>query len=97
MATKSKLEQAVETQIEGMNDAQRELMKSQLSNYRKSKSLMAKIEDEISVLNAKPTATREDLRLKQTVRAAMTHEYSQLSIASNEIASTLFDKLEDKE
>lgn len=95
MATKSKLEQAVERQMGNLNDAQKELVKSQLSVYRRNDARLAQIEAEIRKVEATAATTRAEVREKQAARAALSYEHGQLSTANSRIASDLFDFLEE--
>lgn len=95
MATKSKLEQAVEKRAEELNDAQREIVKSQLSVYRRNCAMLAKAESELNAWNAMPTTTREEVRIKQSQRATLSHEINQLSTANSRIAAELFELVKE--
>jgi len=97
LATKSKLEAAVEKQIEGLNDAQRELVKSQLSAYRRNDARLADIESELRAVNSSQAVTREAVRLKQSQRMALTYEHNQLTTANSKLASDLFTFLEERQ
>ena len=97
MATKSKLEKAVAKHAESLNDAQKELVMAQLSDYRRNRIRMSDISDIICSLNSRTATTREDLRFKQAERSALTYEYNQLAMANSRISSDLFALLEDKE
>ena len=96
MATKSKLEQAVEEQIASLNGAQRELVMFQLSVYKRNNARLSQIESELAAVNARRTETREDVRMKQAERSALTYEHGQLSTANSRIAGELFDFLGDR-
>lgn len=95
MATKSKLEQAVERQIENLNDAQRELVKSQLSVYKRNSARLAQVEAELNAWNSRRAVTTEEVRVKQSQRATLSHEINQLSTANSRIAAELFDFLKE--
>lgn len=95
MATKSKLEQAVEEYAARLNDAQREIVKSQLSEYKRNSARLARIDDEIRAVNARPTVTREEVRTKQAERSALSYEYNQLATANSRIAGELFDFMKE--
>lgn len=96
MATKSKLEQAVERQIGGLNDAQKELVRSQLSVYRRNDARLAQIESEQKAASASQAATREAARERQAKRASLAYEHGQLSTANARIAAELFEFLGDR-
>lgn len=95
MATKSKLEQAVERQAALLNEAQREIVLSQLSVYKQNAARMAKISDELVAVNARATVTRDELRAKQSDRASLVYEQNQLSTANSKIATDLFNFLKE--
>ena len=95
MATRSKLEQAVERQIGNLNEAQRELVRSQLSVYRRNDARLAHIEAEIRRVDSEVTPTRDGVREKQAKRASLSYEHNQLSTANSKIAADLFDFLEE--
>lgn len=97
MATKSKLEQAVEECSAGMNDAQREIVKSQLSEYRRNSARLERIDDELKAVNARATVTLEELRAKQAERSALSYEYHQLATANAEIADKLYKFMEERQ
>ena len=92
---KSKLERAVEERASGLNDAQKELVMSQLSIYRKNLARLSKVESEIAAVNAVQAATREDVRLKQARRASLTYEHGQLTTANSRIAADLNEFLKE--
>lgn len=93
--TKSKLEQAVEKQAEKLNDAQRELVRSQLSVYKRNNARLAQVESELNAWNARQAVTTEEVRLKQSQRATLSHEINQLSTANSKIAAELFEFLKE--
>jgi hypothetical protein len=96
MATKSKLEQAVEQKAADLNDAQRELVKSQLSAYKVIVARLSQIKSQLDAVNARSVTTREEVRDKQAYRASLTYEQAQLSTASARIAAELFVCLEEE-
>ncbi|MBQ9005973.1 MAG: hypothetical protein IJ092_06335 [Atopobiaceae bacterium] len=91
---KSKLERAVEDGMEGLSEAQRELVRSQLSVYRRNAARLAQVESELNAWNARPAATLEEVRVKQSQRATLSHEINQLSTANAEISEKLFRFME---
>ena len=95
MATKSKLEQAVEKRAASLNEAQREIVLSQLSVYKQNSARLAKISDELVAVNARTTVTRDEVRMKQSDRASLAYEQNQLSIANSKIAFDLFNFMEE--
>jgi hypothetical protein len=92
MATKSKLEQAVERQASSLNDAQRELTLSQFSDFKRNKSRIAQIEDVMRMMDANPAQDGDVAR-----RMQLASERAQLIEANNSLASNLFAQLGDKE
>jgi len=96
MATKSKLEQAVESRASDLNDAQKELVKSQLSDFKKNKARIMEIEDLLGAARS-PAANHEKAKIQIANRMALASERSQLISSNNEIAESLFNQLGDKE
>ena len=97
MATKSKLEQAVERQSESLNDAQRELVRSQFAIYKKNKERLAWIESRLDAVNSRPAASLEEVRRKQAERSTLAYEHNQLSTANSRIASELIDFFKEQQ
>jgi len=95
MATKSKLEQAVEARASSLNEAQRELVMSQLAVYKKNIARLTFIESEIDTINSIPTASREEVRSKQAYRASLSYEHNQLTTANSKIAADLFEFMKE--
>ena len=95
MATKSKLEQAVEEKAAGLNDARKEIVMSQLSAYRKNLARLSDVEAELKAVGAMRTATLDEVRRKQAMRSALAYEHNQLSTSNSKIASDLFGFLEE--
>ena len=94
MATKSKLERAIEERISGFNDAQRELVLSLFAAYKKNKARLLQIEDELSKCNMQASLQPEKVQLVQ--RASLVSEKSMLIETNSTIASRLFDLLKDE-
>ena len=92
---KSKLEQAIERQSDGLNDAQRELVRSQFSVYKRNGTRMAAIKDQQTAADAMPAATLDEVRAKQAARSTLSYEYNQLATANSRIAADLFELLEE--
>ena len=95
MATKSKLEQAVEKQASDLNEAQKELVKSQFSEYKKNKDRIMQIDDLLGVPVVAQSPDSEKAKIQIANRMALTSERSQLVSTNNELASTLFNQLSD--
>lgn len=93
MATKSKLEQAVERQASCLNDAQREIVLAQFSTYKRNKSRISQIEDAIAIADMQPSLMPEKAQVHLAHRASLVSERSQLVEANNEIAAKLFAQL----
>ena len=93
MATKSKLEQAVEAMMDSLNPAQRELVRSQLSEYRQNKARMARIDAQLVALEPRNAHSINEVRLQQAQRASLSYERSQLAIANSRIATELSELL----
>lgn len=96
VATKTKLEQAIEERASTLNDAQRELVMSQFSTYKRNRARMAEIDSQLKILNSMHTATREEVRMKQAERSTLSYEHNQLATANSKIAAELFDQLGDR-
>jgi len=96
MATKSKLEQAVEKQASDLNEAQKELVKSQFSEFKRNKARIMQIDDILESPVAAQESDGDKAKLQIAKRMALTSERSQLVTTNNEIASTLFNQLRDE-
>ena len=92
--TKSKLEQAVERQAACLSDAQRELVMSQFSTYKRNRARMSQIEERMKALDAGRASGAEDARLRQSERASLSYEHGQLAATNNGIAAKLFVQLD---
>ena len=92
---KSKLEQAVERRAGDLNDAQRELVMSQLSTYKRNSTRLSQIESELDSLNAMTATTREEVRVKQAQRASLSYEHNQIATANSKIATDLFGLMKE--
>lgn len=97
MATKSKLEQAVEQQASNLNDAQRELVMSQFSAYKSNRSRIIQIEETLRLMDVQPVAGPDGTRIHLAQRMALSNERNQLVETNSTIASKLFSQLGDKE
>jgi hypothetical protein len=95
MATKSKLERAVEDRAGRLGVAQRELVLSQLSVYRGNNARMSHIKDRLAAIDSAPDSTLDEVRVKQASRSTLSYEYNQLSTANSRIAVDLFKLLEE--
>lgn len=97
MASKSKLEQAVEERTSSFNEAQRELVMKQLSTYRRNCARMADIDSRLRAIDARQPVTREEMRVKQAERSTLSYEYNQIATANSRISAELFSQLEDRD
>ena len=95
MPTKSKLERAVERRAESLNDAQRELVLSQLSVYRRNMARLARVESELDAANSRQARSLDEVRAKQSLRATLSHEVNQLATANSRIAAELNEFLKE--
>jgi len=93
--TKSKLEQAVESRVRNLNDAQRELALSQFSAYKKNRARLADIESQLDVLDARAPSSVEEVRFRQSQRSALAYEKAHLLTANSRIAAELFRFMEE--
>lgn len=95
MATKSKLERAVEERAKSLNDAQRELLLSQFKTYKENKARIGLLENRIGVLDVQNLANPEKEKLRLAERAALVSERSQLTEVNDGIAANLFNHLKE--
>ncbi len=95
LATKSKLEQAVEKQASCLNDAQRHLVMSQFSDYKENKARISEIDDRIEMMDVQVLANPELEKLKLAQRSTLVSERNQLKEANAAIAAKLFPQLGD--
>lgn len=95
MASKTKLELAVERHASALNDAQRELVMTQLSTYRRNLARLSQLESELAALDAKQAVDREGVRVKQAQRAVIASEHSQLAQANSRIAVDINELLKE--
>lgn len=93
MATKTKLEQAIEAQAGELEGAQRELVMSQFSTYKWNKERMRQIEGQLSLMEKQSPADAKEWKIHLARRKALTAERNQLSTANNSISSKLFMQL----
>lgn len=92
MATKSKLERAVEQQASNLNPAQKELVMSQFSTYKWNKSRIECIEDSLRVIDS-THLDKEKADMLLGKRDSLVSERNQLSIANSNISAKLFEQL----
>ena len=83
MATKTKLEKAIEKGASELNDAQREIVLSQFSEYKKNKARILEIETTLRTSGRDPSVQRSMLATERT----------QLISTNSEIADRLFKQL----
>lgn len=95
MATKTNLEQAIRKQANNLNDAQREIVLSQFGVFKQNKERLSEIKSQLAMLGKKPPATLDEVKFIQSQRAALVYEQNQLTTANNQIASSLFEQLEE--
>ncbi len=93
MATKSKLERAVEKQAATLNEAQKELILAQFSIYKRGKAKIAEVENKIAVIDMQKSLVPEKAKMQLAQRASLVSERSLLVEANNEIAAKLFEQL----
>ena len=97
VATKSKLEQAVERQAENLNEVQRHLVMSQLSDFKRNKARMAEIDDKVGMMDVQMLASPEKKEFRLAQRQNLIEERGYLSEANIKIAANLFAQLSQKE
>ena len=93
MATKSKLEQAVERQASCLNDAQKGLLLSQFDTYKRNKAKISEIDDQLGMMDVQALANPDTERLRLARRATLVSEKSQLQEVNSTISAKLFDQL----
>ena len=96
MATKTKLEKAIEAQVDSLSAAQRELVLSQFSIYKRNRTRLTELDSALKAISLMKTTTLEELRCKQAERSALTYEYSQLATTNSRISRELFEFLEQR-
>lgn len=96
VATKSKLERAVEDGASKMNDAQREIVMSQFRDYKRNKARISEIDGEISAQVHFPAGS-DAMKAQLARKMSLDNERALLVKANNEIAAKLFEQLADKE
>lgn len=94
MATKSKLERAVDAQADSLSEAQKEIVFSQLSIYRQNNARMSDIKALLESVDTRGAATLDEVRAKQAQRSTLSYEYNQIATANSRIAADLFSFLE---
>ena len=95
MATKSKLERAVEDGAGRLNDAQREIVLSQLRDYKRNRARIDVIDSTLSSMDKLPVAGVDGARVSLAQRTALVAERGKLAEANNAISSRLFEQLGD--
>ena len=95
MATKSKLERAVEERAKTLNDAQRELLLSQFRTYKDNKARIVALENRIGVLDVQNLANPDKEKLRLAERSSLVMEKSQLTEVNDGIAANLFKHLKE--
>lgn len=93
VATKSKLEQAVERQASALNDAQKELVLSQFAVYKRNKSRIDQIDETLRMMDLQPVQGPDGTKVHLAQRMTLATERSQLADTNNNIASKLFSQL----
>ena len=93
MATKTKLEQAVEKQADQLDEAQRELVLSQFDTYKWNKNRMRQIESELGLLESRVPMEPKEFKMYIARRKSLTVERNQLATSNNSISSKLFMQL----
>lgn len=93
MATKSKLEQAVDSRAENLNDAQREIVLSQFSIYKSNKQRINEIDSQMAMLEPHNAHSVNEVQFRQSQRTALAYERNQLATANSRIATELFTLL----
>lgn len=84
VATKTKLERAVEERASELPDAQREIVLAQFAVYKANRLRIAEIDDALKLSGRDPG----------DARSRLCTERSQLTMTNTEIMSKLFDQLD---
>lgn len=95
LGRKTKLEQAVEAQASGMNDAQREIVMSQLRDLRRNGARITKIDDALRAMDMQPASDADAARVSLAQRTALVAERGKLAEANDAIKNSLFGKMGD--
>lgn len=93
MATKSKLEKAVEENASDLNGAQRELVLAQFSDWKRNNARIGQIEDALRLGRSSATSTSA----RNAQRAELVNERAQLIDVNGRIAARLFEQLSDRD
>lgn len=93
LLAKSKLEKAIEEAISGLNDAQRQLVLTQFSDWKRNKARIAEIEDLLRLRQS--SATSSSARAAQ--RAELMAERTQLMDLNGRILVRLSEQLPDRD
>ena len=91
MPTKTKLEKAVEEHIGGFSRAQREIIMSQLQEYRRNRARIADITDALAMRVSSVSTSGANAVMAE--RIALAEEKASLLKANAEIADMLFGRL----
>ena len=97
MGRKTKLEQAVEARAAGMNDAQRELVLSQLRDFRRNRARISKIDDTLAAMDRQPVAGPDGARVHLAQRTALVAERGKLAEDNTAIRARLYEQMGDGE
>lgn len=95
MATKTKLEQAIEKQADQLDNAQKELVLSQFATYKWNKDRMRQIENMLALLDNRVPTEGKEFKMYIARRKSLTAERNQLATANNSISSKLFMQLKN--
>lgn len=95
MATKSKLERAVEERAKTLNDAQRGILLSQFNTYRENKAKIAELEGRIGMLDVQNLANPDKEKMRLAKRSSLVMEKVQLVEVNDKIAANLFKQLKE--
>lgn len=87
---RSKLDLAIERESERLNDAQREIVKSQYSVYKRNRLRISEITEKLAAMDVIQPLSRDTARSRHEERASLNYELNQLSTANSRISSELF-------
>ena len=91
LLAKSKLEKAIEEAITGLNDAQKQLVLAQFSDWKRNKARIAQIEDMLRLRQSSATSTSA----RAAQRAELMAERTQLMDLNGRILARLTEQLSD--
>lgn len=93
LVSKSKLEKAIEDGLSGLNEAQKQLVRAQFSDWKRNKARISEIEDVLRLRQSSATSTSA----RNAQRAELVAERAQLIDVNGRILARLTDQLSDRD